>query len=89
VARSFCDRVASITGGGSGATNWALGTASAAVSYVRVSLSGGHSVRAGTINVGGPRFFAFAIPRGQRLVSVVWYSASGHQMASESAAQIF
>ena len=89
VARSFGNRVASVTGGGSGATNWALGTASAAVSYVRVFLSGGHSARAATVDVGGPRFFAFAIPKGQRLVSVGWYSASGHQMASESAAQIF
>jgi len=89
VARSLGNRVASITGGGSGATNWAFGTASAAVSYVRASLSGGHSVRAATVDVGGPRFFAFAIPKGQRLVSVRWYTASGHQIASESDAQIF
>jgi len=89
VARSFGNRVGSITGGGSGATNWAFGTASGAVSYVRVTLSGGHRVTARAVDVGGPRFFAFAIPKGQRLVSVGWYTASGHEVASESDAQIF
>jgi hypothetical protein len=89
VARSFGDRVASLTGGGSGATNWVLGTAGASVGYVRASLSGGHFVRAAAVDVGGPRFFVFAIPKGQRLVSVGWYADSGHEMASEPAARIF
>jgi hypothetical protein len=88
VDRSFRDRVASYTGLGSGGTNWAFGTAGAAVSYVRVSLSGGHSVRARTFDVGGPRFFAFAIPAGERLVRVGWYTASGHQVSSESPGQM-
>ena len=88
VQRSFGNRIASFTGLGGGGTNWAFGTASAAVSYVRVSLSGGHSVRAGTVDVGGPRFFAFAIPKGERLVEVGWYTASGHEVTSESAAQM-
>jgi hypothetical protein len=88
VDRSLGNRVASYTGLGSGGPNWALGTASAAVSYVRVSLSGGHSIRAGTVDVGGPRFFAFAIPDGERLVSVAWYTASGQEVTSESAAQM-
>ncbi|HTW03335.1 MAG TPA: hypothetical protein VMF87_23735 [Streptosporangiaceae bacterium] len=88
VDRSFGDRVASFTGLGGGGTNWAFGTASAAVSYVRVSLSGGPSVRARTFDVGGPRFFAFAIPSGERLVSVGFYTASGHEVSSESAARM-
>jgi hypothetical protein len=32
---------------------------------------------------------AFAIPKGQRLISVGWYTASGREIASESDAQIF
>jgi hypothetical protein len=88
VDRSFGDRIASYTGLGSRGTNWAFGTASGAVSYVRVSLSGGHSVRARTFDVGGPRFFAFAIPDGERLVSVGFYTASGHEVSSESAARM-
>ncbi len=89
VSRSLGNRVGSITGGGRGSTNWAFGTASAAVSYVRVILSGGRSVTARTVDVGGPRFFAFAIPKGFTLVGVEWYASSGHQVASERAAQIF
>jgi len=89
VARSMGNRVASITGGGSGATNWAFGTAGADVRYVRASLSGGHRVRASAVDVGGPRFFVFAIPKGERLISVGWYTASGHEITSESDAQIF
>lgn len=88
VQRSLGNRVAGFTGLGGGGTNWAFGTASSAVRYVRVSLSGGHSIRAATVEVGGPRFFAFAIPRGERLVRVGWYTASGHEVASESAAQM-
>jgi hypothetical protein len=86
-ATSLGNRVATLTGG-RGVTNWAVGTASAAVSYVRVSLSGGRSVRAATVDVGGPRFFAFAIPKGSSLVRVVWYTASGHEVASQTAAQL-
>ena len=89
IDRSLGNRVASFTGGGRGATNWAVGTASAAVSYVRVFLSGGRSARAGTVDVGGPRFFAFAIPKGFGLDRVGWYTASGHEVASQSAGQDF
>lgn len=88
VARSLGNRVAAFTGLGSTGPNWVFGTAGATVSYVRVSLSGDHSIRAGTVDVGGPRFFAFAIPNGERLVSVRWYTASGHEVASEAAGQM-
>jgi hypothetical protein len=88
VSRSLGNRVGSITGGGRGSANWALGTAGAEVSYVRAVLSGGRSVTARALDVGGPRFFAFAIPKGFTLVSVGWYDSSGHEVASERAAQI-
>jgi hypothetical protein len=39
--------------------------------------------------VDGARFLAFAIPEGLRLVSVGWYASSGHEVTSESAAQIY
>lgn len=89
VSRSLGNRVGSVTGGGHGSANWAVGTASAAVSYVRALVSGGRSVTARTVDVGGPRFFAFAIPKGFTLVSVGWYASSGHEVASESASQIY
>jgi hypothetical protein len=86
---SLGNRVVSVTGGGRGATNWAVGTATVAVSDVRARLSGGRSVTARAVDVDGARFFAFAIPRGLQVLSVGWYAASGHEVASEPAGQIF
>jgi hypothetical protein len=89
VAHSLGNQIRSMTGDGRGGTNWAVGTASAAVSHVRVYLSGGRSFTARAVDVGGPKFVAFAIPKGLNLIRVGWYTASGHEITSESDAQIF
>jgi len=62
------------------------GTASPAVAYVVGTLTGGGTVRARAVDAAGPRFWAWVVPPGQRLRRVVFYSASGHQVAVQSAA---
>jgi uncharacterized protein YfaP (DUF2135 family) len=65
-----------------------VGTGTAAVDHVRVTLSGGSSLKVAAVDAGGPRFFAFAIPQGARLVRVDYYTASGSLVAREPASQI-
>jgi hypothetical protein len=62
------------------------GTASASVSYVVGTLSDGSTIRAQAVDTGGPKFWAWAVPHGQRLGRVVFYSASGRQVAAQSGA---
>jgi hypothetical protein len=62
------------------------GTASASVSYVVGTLSDGRTIRAQAVDTGGPKFWAWAVPNGQRLRRVVFYSASGRQVAAQSGA---
>jgi hypothetical protein len=81
-------QVAAASPSGRGSTGWAIGTASTQVSLVRAILSGGRSVTARPVGVGGERFLALAIPKDLRPVSVGWCASSGHEMASESSAQI-
>jgi hypothetical protein len=72
------------TGGGNG---WIVeGEASPAVGYVVGTLSDGTTVRAQAVDVGGPRLWAWVVPLGQRLRRVVFYSASGRQVAAQSGA---
>jgi hypothetical protein len=87
-SRTFGDQVATITGDEATTPQYAVGTASAAVSYVRATLSDRSVVTARAFDAGGPRFFAFAIPKGVKLVKVAYYAASGRQLASQSASQI-
>jgi hypothetical protein len=86
---SLGNQVGPITDDGPSTTNYAVGTATAAVSYVRVTLSNGGLITARAVDAGGPRFFAFAIPKGDRLVKVTYCAASGRQLASQSASQIY
>jgi hypothetical protein len=62
------------------------GTASASVSYVVGTLSDGGTIRAQAVDTGGPKFWAWAVPKGQRLRRVVFYSASGREVAMQSGA---
>jgi hypothetical protein len=87
-SRSLGDQVATFSPSSRGSSGWVVGTAGAAIGYARMNLPGGRYETAPVVDVGGQRFFAFAIPPDQRLVSVGWYAASGHELASESAAQI-
>jgi len=64
------------------------GTAGTAVDHVRVTLSGGQSLRVPAVRPGGPRFFAFAIPKGARLVRVDFYTASRRLVARQLASQL-
>jgi uncharacterized protein YfaP (DUF2135 family) len=66
-----------------------MGTASPAVTHVVATMSDGSSVTVPPVDAGGPRFFALATPDGLKLVRVTYYSASGRQLASQSAQQIF
>jgi hypothetical protein len=63
------------------------GTASASVGYVVGTLSNGSTIRAQAVDVGGPKFWAWAVPKGQQLRRVVFYSPSGHQIAAQSGAE--
>jgi hypothetical protein len=63
------------------------GTASSAVAYVVGTLTDGGTVRARAVAAGGPRFWAWVVPPGERLRRVVFYSASGRQVAVQSGAR--
>lgn len=63
------------------------GYASPSVAYVVGVLSDGRTIRARAIDVGGQKFWACAVPRGQLLRRVVFYSASGRQVAAQSGAR--
>ena len=52
--------------------------------YVVGTLSDGGTIRARAVDVGGPRFWAWVVPQGQRLRRVAFYAASGHQIAVQS-----
>lgn len=88
VSRSLGNGVSGYTGLGPGRTNWVVGTAGTAVDHVRVTLSGGQSLRVPAVRAGGPRFFAFAIPKGARLVRVDFYTASRRLVARQLASQL-
>jgi hypothetical protein len=62
------------------------GTASPSVAYVVGTLSDGRTIRARAVDIGGPRYWAWAVPAGQRLRRVVFYTASGQQVAVQSGA---
>ena len=68
-------------GGIAGGDSIIGGQASPAVAYVVGTLSDASTVRARAVDVGGPRFWTLVLPKGQRLRRVVFYSASGHQVA--------
>jgi hypothetical protein len=63
-----------------------VGKASPLVAYVVGTVSDGRTIRARAVDVGGPRFWAWTVPAGQRLRRVVFYSASGRQVAVQSGA---
>lgn len=52
-------------------------------------LSGRPPVTVRVVNARGPRFYAFAIPKGARLVRVVYLAASGRQVALKPGSQIY
>jgi hypothetical protein len=87
--RSFDIRDGLLSASGLRTTGYVIGTAALPVSRVRVILSGGPSVTVRVVNAEGLRFFAFAIPRGTKLVRVVYLAASGRQGASEPVSQIY
>ena len=62
------------------------GTASPSVAYVVGTLSDGRTIRARAVDIGGPRYWACAVPVRQRLQKVVFYTASGQQVAVQSGA---
>ncbi|HEY4852839.1 MAG TPA: hypothetical protein VII22_18795 [Streptosporangiaceae bacterium] len=72
-------------GVGPGGADRAFGTATAAVDHVRVYLSGGITLTARAVDCGGPRFYAYVVPKGHKALRVAYYSASGHLLASQSA----
>jgi len=88
VSRSLGNRVSAFTGLSPKTTSWVVGTGSADVDHARVTLSGGRTLTVPAVDTGGPRFFAFAIPKGTRLVRVDFYTASRRLVASQSARQI-
>ena len=63
------------------------GYASPSVAYVVGILSGGRTIRARAIDIGGQKFWACAVPRGQLLRRVMFYSASGRQITVQSGAR--
>ena len=63
------------------------GEATASVAYVVGTLTDGHTVRARAVDVGGPRLWAWVVPKGQRLLRVVFYTASGRQVSVQSGAK--
>jgi hypothetical protein len=77
-ARSFRNGLGTASAGGSHAAAYVTGMAAATTSRVRVTLSGGKSETVRVVDAGGPRFYAFAIPKGATLVSVAVLAASGH-----------
>jgi hypothetical protein len=93
-AGSLCDPTESLAPTGNsyfGATDFPggvvmVGKASPLVAYVVGTLSDGRTIRARAVDVGGPKFWAWAVPSGQRLRRVVFYSASGRQVATQSGA---
>lgn len=62
------------------------GTASPSVAYVVGTLSDGRTIRARAVDIGGPKYWAWAVPAGQQLRRVVFYTASGQQVAVQSGA---
>jgi hypothetical protein len=82
VMRNSYNSSIGISGGGAIMT----GSASPGVAYVIGTLSDGGTVRARAIDAGGPSFWAWVVPPGQRLRRVVFYSASGGQVAVQSGA---
>jgi len=77
-------RAGGLIAGGSLLVN---GEATASVAYVVGTLTDGRTVRATVVDVGGPRFWAWVVPSGQRLRRVVFYTASGRQVAVQSGAK--
>ena len=70
-----------------GGSSLISGEATASVAYVVGTLTDGHTVRARAVDVGGPRFWAWVVAKGQRLRRVVFYTASGRQVAAQSGAK--
>jgi hypothetical protein len=63
------------------------GYASPSVAYVVGILSDGRTIRARAVDVGGQKFWACAVSRGQLLRRVMFYSASGRQITAQSGAR--
>jgi len=75
--------IGSTSGGG-----WTIvGEASPSVAYVVGTLSDGSTIRVRAVDVGGPKLWAWVIPKGLSLRRVVFYSAYGHQIAVQSGAE--
>ncbi len=58
------------------------GSAAAAVSYLVVALTDGHSFRVPVVTVGDQKLFAFALANGQTLHRWTAYAAAGHPLSS-------
>jgi len=58
------------------------GSAAADVSYIRVTLTGGGTLRVSVTAVGGQQFFAFYLGKGQTMRTWTAYDAAGKQVAS-------
>jgi len=86
---SLGNRITGYTGKGAKAAFWTTGTATAAVDHIRVALSGGLSIRVRAVQCDGPKFFAFAVPKGHRVVRIDYYSASRHLILSQTARQVY
>jgi hypothetical protein len=93
VADTVCSPLQSVTGNsprgltGIGHDSVVEGNAAESVAYVVGTLTDGGTVRARAVDAGGPRFWAFFVPQGQRLRRVVFYSATGHRVAVQSGAE--
>jgi len=66
--------------GDSPAMNW--GSAAAVVSYVRLALTNGGSLRVNAVAVGGQKYFAFVLGNGQHVRRWTAYDAAGRQVAT-------
>ena len=83
-AQSVSDNALRGMGAFDGTGTFMDGTASSAVAYVVGTLTDGGTVRSRAVAAGGLRFWAWVVPPGQRLLRVVFYSASGRQVAVQS-----
>ena len=70
---------------GPGGADWVVGTATSVVNHVRVHLSGGRILTARAVDCGGPRFYAYVVPKGHKPLRVDYYSVFGHLLASQKA----
>ncbi len=84
-SRSLGNSAGFVLSPGPGRADWVVGSATSVVNHVRVHLSGGQILTARAVDCGGPRFYAYVVPKGHKPLRVDYYSVSGHLLASQQA----